>query len=644
MKKYTAVLLCAIVLIFLPLGYFKAFAFGQNVLKDINSHWAEESIEELNQLGIMNGYNGMSNPDAVITRGEFTALITRAFELTPTKTVKNFDDINEAHIFYDAIMAASEAGLINGFEDNTFRSEINITREEIMLIVSRLTGDGGTETASFTDIGPYYEYRVQLSKAVNDKIISGYPDGSFRPYNNTTRSEAAKIIVNTMKKYMPQGNTDEVYGFGSAYIYSHFSNIENAEANSLGTALKDLDYIKNTYQLAMKNGYNLSNLPDNVQIMSFSQNGPFSEFLIEYDVQRYLGESIKKYKGQSALKIITRNGQSKVYSHDTRIIVPEFINLTWEVFSGAPANATPGVNYVSPTSFRIETKPENAIMQIGYSETPLYFNSDLTDNYLNYARNNGYKVWVMYKSDFDTRTASVFLNDNTVRELASNILVEQIIKNNLDGVNFDFENMYQWDAGAYTNHVKEITLMAHALGAVVSVDVNKYEPTSSTWSMCYDRDALAKYADYVALMAYDQYYAGGKTPGPVAGLGWTEDCINLTLKEVPADKLVLGMPYYIRIWETKKGKAIGTKAVSMTEAKRQIAENNAEGMYDSRFSLMKYTWTKGESTYTLWLEDAASTAARVRLAKKYNLAGVASWRRGFETEDVWQAIAQEIYP
>ncbi len=639
MRLLKVLIIPALVLTILPIN---TFAFSQIGLKDIDSHWAEDSIELLNSMGAMNGYDGFSNPDSNISRGEFTALIARSFDFKNKDSIQRFKDINTNHIFYDAINAASAMGLINGFGDNTFRPDNYITREEIMLIISRLTENQGSGYVDFRDIKGNYAYKTELSKITSDGIIGGYPDKTFKPYNKTTRAEAAKIIVNAIKKYMPSANADDAYKFGSAYIYSHFSNPQNISATVTGAAKKDLNYIIKTYEIAANLGYSLKNEIADLNILSFEQYGPFSILDAQYTINRKINDDIKTYIGKSSIKIVSRNGENKVFSHLTQIKETKFINLTWEVFSSAPSYTTPGVSHVSPTSYRIETKKENSLGTLNTSHLNLYFNSDLTKEYLNYARSNGYDLWVMYKTDFNVDTASAFLNSNEAREKSSQILTEQILKHRLDGINFDFENMYKSDKGAYTNHVREISLICHTLGAAVSVDITKYEPTSSTWSMCYDRDALSRYADYIMLMAYDQYYAGGKTPGPVSGLGWTEDCIKLTLKEVPNDKLILAMPYYIRIWETKNGKSVGTKAVSMTEAQRQIAENNAAGEYDSKFSLMKYTWKKDDKTFMLWLEDAVSIRERVKLAKRYGLSGVASWRRGFETEDIWYAIADEI--
>ena len=642
MKKILCILIFTITLITISNLNSSAFEFNQNTAVDIDEHWAETYIDQLKNLGIMNGYMGYTNPDSNITRGEFTALITRAFSFEEGSQSKNFIDIPSTHIFYGAIRAASNAGIIGGFEDGTFRPDDAITREQIILILSRIKPGNALKNASFTDISSNYIYIQQLSKVVEDGIIGGYPDGRFMPHNKTTRAEAAKMIVSAMNKYLPQADFSSVHQFGLDYIKNHFTNPDAAVSSSLGSASADLQYIKNTYQEAADIGYTVINTPAEMVVLSCEQNGPFSEMILDYSVTTNINGNTKTYNGQSKLFVITKNGNHSVYNHETRIIEPYFINLTWEVFSSAPSYDTIGVNTVSPTCYRIEKEKSDKSQEINFDGNTFYFNSSLTEDYLNYANKNGYKIWAMYKTDFKTDTASLFLNNNTARQKASKILLAEILKNNLDGINFDFENMYKTDKGAYTNHVKEISIMAHTLGAVVSVDVTKYEKTSSYWSMCFDRNALAKYADYIMLMAYDQYYSGSKTPGPVAGFEWTENSIKLTLNEVPKDKLVLGMPYYIRVWDTKNGKVVSSKAVSMADALKLAEENLAKSEYDKKFGLTKYSWESDDKTIVFWMENAQSIRERVIMAKKYSLAGIASWRRGFETLDVWDAIYSEI--
>ncbi len=641
MKKKLIVLITIMLSLCTAAGAALAAEFEQNVPVDTDRHWAENDINLLKSMSVMNGYEGSIYPDENITRGEFTALITRLFGMSMDKEL-SFSDVGAGHIFFESISAAAGKGIINGFDDGTFRPDEKITREQIMLIISRLSTAAPSKTTSFKDIKKNYRYLNELSKVSADGIIGGYPDGTFKPYNLTTRAEAASILLKAAKKYMPMGNTDEIFTLAHSYLTAHFTDIATASELSIGEANKDTYYIQYTYNIAYANGYGLSNSISDIDFISNSVDGPITSYIAEYKIARNINGHIKSYKGKSKLSIITRNGVHRVFKHDTDIIADEFINLSWEVFSSAPTYATAGVNIVSPTSFRIEDKAENSKGTFTAGGKQLYFNSSLTNSYIDYARNNGYELWVMYKTDFTLETANNFLRSGSARAAASDVLINQILKHKLDGINFDFEHMYESDRGAYTNHVKEISIIAHTLGAVVSVDVNRYEPTSSTWSMCYDRDALAIYADYVMLMAYDQYYSASKVAGPVAGLDWTEMCITLTLGEVPKEKLVLGMPYYIRIWETKDGRALSSKAVSMSEAVRQANENNAVSEYDSKLKLTKYTWQKDGKVYMLWMENAASIRERVKLAKKYSLSGVASWRRGFETEDIWHAIAEEI--
>lgn len=154
--------------------------------------------------------------------------------------------------------------------------------------------------------------------------------------------------------------------------------------------------------------------------------------------------------------------------------------------------------------------------------------------------------------------------------------------------------------------------------------------------MCYDRDRLAQSSDYIMIMAYDQYYAGSKTAGPVAAINWTEDTIKLTLKEVSADRLILGVPFYVRYWESKNNTVTSTKAMSMQAAQTLADNNNATVTYSIADGLYIASWQKNSTECKMWLENSQSIDKRKDLARKYGLAGTAAWRLGLETGDVWQ--------
>ena len=620
-----------------------AFEFSSMTLKDIDRHWAENDIKELFELGVMQGYEGNVNPDKNITRGEFAALLSRAFDFEKNADY-SFFDVTKGNLFYDNICALADRKIISGYSDGTFRPDSPVTREEIVIMISRITKkDISYPNFSFYDIGENYLWISELGKTVSDKIISGFPDGSFRPKGYTTRAQCATIILKAMKSYLPQGDENEIINSANNFLTNHFSNIHN---NLTGSAMSESGYVAETYKKAAEFGYHITNQINNIVYPKMIQKGPFTVMEADYDVSVMINGIPKKYRGYSEIKLITYKNSTKVYSH-TRGIKKDYpINLTWEVYSSPPSYETPGVTTVSPTCFRVSSEKrsgETVFEMYAENGKGLFFNSFLKKEYVDYAKSRGYEVWAMYKTDFKTATASLILNSKTMRKQASDKLLEYILVFGLDGINFDFENMYERDRGAYTNHIREIALMAHTLGASVSVCVNRFEPTSSTWSMCYDRDSLGKICDYVALMAYDQYSSGSKTPGPVAGMQWTEYCINTTLNEVDAEKLLLGMPYYIRYWEIKNSKAVKSYTFSMKDAAHKIEKFNIQPQYDGKYMLNKYQWTDGTKEYVMWMENADTIKNRVALSKKYNLAGVASWRRGFETEDVWNGIKNELY-
>ncbi|MCK9907282.1 glycosyl hydrolase family 18 protein, partial [Frankia sp. Cpl3] len=76
--------------------------------------------------------------------------------------------------------------------------------------------------------------------------------------------------------------------------------------------------------------------------------------------------------------------------------------------------------------------------------------------------------------------------------------------------------------------------------------------SSDRWSRFYDRAALAKVVDYMMVMTYDEYWASSPVAGSVASLPWVEKGLQGVLEEVPNEKLILGVPFYTRLWKEVK--------------------------------------------------------------------------------------------
>jgi len=310
------------------------------------------------------------------------------------------------------------------------------------------------------------------------------------------------------------------------------------------------------------------------------------------------------------------------------------VSLVWEHVSAQnPDPATigemPSLNVVSPTWFHV-IDSEGTVQNLG----------DMT--YVKWAHERGYQVWGLVTNGFSRSRTRVVLPDPAKRSKIVRQLLYYAKLYDLDGINLDFENFYLSEKDDYVALARELADMAHREGLTVSVDVT-FLSSSEVWSRCFDRPALSAVCDYVMVMAYDQHTAGGPA-GPVGSLPWVENALQRIVAggEVPREKLVLGVPFYTRLWAEEPGKNPGVTTYSMKGVKELIADKGLVPVWDSEAGQNYVEYREDGVRYRLWIEDEASMAARVRLVHKYGLAGVAAWRRGFEVPATWEVIRREL--
>jgi spore germination protein YaaH len=611
-------------------------------LADIDSHWAENEITTLTNAGIMRPSEYKSNPNASITRGEFTALIIRTLNLT-TNISGVFKDIPKGHMFEKEINAAYEHGIILGVGENLFAPGRTITREEIMIIISRCTNEKGNSSITFSDISNNYKYKNELKTAIASGIITGFSDNTFRPRQNASRAEAA-VMLKRLLNADDNISKEDALNLAESYIDNDINNIKENLNLSVGRANEETNLKLEAVNIINNNSIEVVKLLDNLALRSFATDGKIANATYTADIT-YITNSDSNsknriYEAQIDVDIIEKDKILFVYDYTLSLKKKERINLTWEVYSSVPDYAPEGVNVISPSSFQVST--ENLGVEKRDLLGNIKFHNSLTHKYMDYAEKNGYEVWPIYKTDFTLKTSDLFLNNPSARKQSLEYLIEYACKYFIDGINFDFENVYQKNRHLLSKHVRDASVMLHELGLVISVDVTRYEATSANWSMCYDRNLLSQNADYIMLMAYDEYYASSKTVGSVASLDWTEDSVTKTLKEVPAEKLVLGIPFYMRYFELTGSKVTSSKAISMQTAYNLIQKNNPTYTYIETDRQYKISWKNGNKTCVFWLENSDTMAERVEIANKYNLAGVASWRRGLEVSKIWSVINDNL--
>ncbi|SHF21665.1 Copper amine oxidase N-terminal domain-containing protein [Tissierella praeacuta DSM 18095] len=303
------------------------------------------------------------------------------------------------------------------------------------------------------------------------------------------------------------------------------------------------------------------------------------------------------------------------------------INLTWDytyrkVKNTDGINLIPGVNIISPTWFSING--EESILDKGNTEYVRKYN-DL-----------GYEIWPLINNNFDPDLTHELLSKSSTREKLIKDILELYKYYGFQGINIDFENVHLKTKDLLTQFVRELYPVFKEAGMSVSIDVTGIS-TAENWSLCYDRKRLSEAVDYMILMAYDQHWASSPIAGSVAEYSWVEKTILGVLEYIPNNKLILGVPLYTRLWVEKDGK-VSSQALSMEMANKFISENNMDLIWDDN-SLQYYGQIeKDEKIYKIWLENKKSLEIKASLVHKYELAGIASWRKGFETADVWDSL------
>ena len=324
------------------------------------------------------------------------------------------------------------------------------------------------------------------------------------------------------------------------------------------------------------------------------------------------------------------------------------ICMAWHQVTTSSANSnianvissTKGVNVISPTWFYLNDNNGNIV--------------DLaSSNYVNYCHQQGIEVWALVSNLENPDVDSTYvLTHTSTRQYLVNQIIAAAIKYELDGINLDFEALDGNAVGdAYIQFVRELAIKCSNNGIVLSVD--NYVPTSYT--AFYNRKEQANFADYVVIMGYDEHYKGSDA-GSVSSLKWVDQGVRDTLESVPEKQVILGMPFYTRLWSLVANEADTESATEedaityettstvygMTSAANLLKEKGIQPEWIAEDGQNYATWNEGNVTYKIWLENASSTEERLKLVSQYSLAGASFWKLGFESSDVWDTVIKYI--
>lgn len=398
------------------------------------------------------------------------------------------------------------------------------------------------------------------------------------------------------------------------------------------TEIRCEDDIKSSILLDLKKG---------TSVNIVEEDKKWSKICTEDGISGYIRSNcLKDYK-------TTNPAEGFVEEEFLHIKKDEPISLVWHWLDSKDGNTkisqiisdSKGLNVISPTWFRLKDNKGN-------------ISSIASKDYVDYCHAHDVEVWGLV-SDFelDGVDSSYVLTHTSARQNLVNQLIAVALQYNLDGINVDFEaeNVTAASVGdGYIQFIRELSIKCENNDIILSTDVRVPAPHNSF----FEYGEQSNFVDYVILMAYDEHWGPGSGEGSVASLNWVEKAVTNTLAEgVPSDQIVLGMPFYSKIWtltptideETSEiVYSVNDKAYGMTYSKNWMNDHVKEPVWLEDCGQWYGEYTDDGIIYKLWLEDNDSLVKRLELMKENSLAGAAFWRSGFENKEVWDTIIKYI--
>lgn len=254
-------------------------------------------------------------------------------------------------------------------------------------------------------------------------------------------------------------------------------------------------------------------------------------------------------------------------------------------------------------------------------------------------RRKNIQLIAVISNEFDPARTSLLLTNADLKQRFFTDVVKSVRKNKYDGIELDFENLRAEDRDLFTGFVAELKSNLAPTGAVLTIDVLPKTSEPGMWSgpQAHDYAGLAKAADQLNIMAYDEHYSLGE-PGPVASIGWVKKVLHFSLTKIPPKKLVLGVPLYGYDWSgTGKAEAIG-----YPEAIARAKRFDAPIHWNAKAGAPWYTYDSDGQHHEVWFSNARSVIAVLDTSEAAGIKGFGLFRLGLEDPKVWTKIDRRI--
>ncbi len=273
---------------------------------------------------------------------------------------------------------------------------------------------------------------------------------------------------------------------------------------------------------------------------------------------------------------------------------------------------------------------------------------------INEAHTNGVKI-IMCVVEFNDDDIHTIITNSTIKNNFFANVKSKIETYNLDGVNIDFEGLYYDDRSNNINpFMSELAEYIHA--NVGSDQEVSFAGPAVNWSS-WDLPGLAFACDYIFIMGYGYWWSGSSTAGPVSPIDGSNYNVTRTLTDVSKgygtvtqnnpEKLILGIPYYGRKWQTSNQNE-GSSVVEHIDSKLfSSAQSESETyglLWSTNYKVPWYTYQSNAKYYQVWFDNATSLGLKYDLAIEKNLKGVGMWALGYDgsRDELWNKLREKF--
>lgn len=255
----------------------------------------------------------------------------------------------------------------------------------------------------------------------------------------------------------------------------------------------------------------------------------------------------------------------------------------------------------------------------------------------------GIQVWAVVDNGFDGPMTHQFLAYQDRQDALVRKLVTFAVNTGIAGINVDFEGLLQEDRWNYARFIDVLATALHKVHKSLSVDLPP-DYVSGQNNGPYNHAALAKAANYIILMGYDEHWGGDPAPGPTASLPWVQSSVTDMLDTgVPADKLILGVPFYTQDWTVNKnGEVLNSQALSLWQVRTILAQYHVKTTWNKGLGLRFGEYTADGQEHQIWVEDDRSLLLTLELIARAHLAGAAAWYLGLEYPSTWLSLVDTV--